>query len=89
MITRQENLNTLKDKLTENDIDDIIMILGYRCRIKTINRLRSILTYSASSLQSFGIYNRLIKENDKWSYCAGQSYVDEIKTLRNCILGKE
>ena len=85
---KQENLNTLKGKLTENDIDQIIAIVGYRCRIKTINRLRSILTYS-SSLGDFGIFGRLIKEEDeKWRYIAGQSYPDEIKTVRECILGK-
>ena len=26
------------------------------------------------------------KENGTWSYCAGQSYPDEIRTLRECIL---
>lgn len=87
-MSTQENLNTLKSNLTENDIDQIIMIVGHRCRIKTCNRLRSILTYSASTLQSFGIFNRLMKEDGKWFYCAGQSYPDEIRTVRECILGK-
>jgi hypothetical protein len=85
---KQENLNTLKDKLTEQDVDEIVSIVGHRCRIKTVNRLRSILTYSASTLAPYGIYSRLMKENGRWFYCAGQSYTDEIKTLRECILGK-
>jgi hypothetical protein len=85
---KQQNLNTLKSNLTESDIDSIVDIIGHRCRIKTCNRLRSILTYSASSIQSFGILDRLIKENGHWSYCAGQSYPDEIRTVRECILGK-
>ncbi len=85
---KQESLYTLRKELTEDDINQIVSILGYRCRIKTCNRLRSILTYSASGLEGFGIYSRLMKENGKWSYCAGQSYTDELRTVRNCILGK-
>ena len=92
---KQENLNTLKDKLTEQDINEIIAIVGYRCRIKTLNRLRSILTYSPSSIGNYGIYDRLMKEESPtkpgvygWFYCAGQSYTDEIRTVKDCILGK-
>jgi len=85
---KQENLNTMKDKLTENDINEIIAILGHRCRVKTINRLRSILTYGISAIGSYGIYSRLLFENGKWNYCAGQDYNAEIKCLRDCILGK-
>ena len=81
----QTNLNNVAE-LTENDIDQIVAIVTHRCRIKTTNRVRSILTYSKSMIGSYGIYNRLIKENGTWSYCAGQSYPDEIRTLRECIL---
>lgn len=85
---KQLNFNNQKSNLTEEDIDQIIAIVGHRCRIKTIQRLRSILTYHPSSIQSFGILERLIKENGKWQYVAGQSYPDEIRTVRECILGK-
>lgn len=85
---KQFSLNELKDKLSESDIDSIVSIVGHKCQLRTKNRLRSILTYSASSIGSFGIYGRLIKENEGWIYVAGQSYPDEIKTLRECILGK-
>lgn len=83
----QINLNNIKE-LSENDIDQIIEVIGYRCRIKTIQRLRSILTYGKSTIGSYGIYNRLIKENGKWQYVAGQSYTDELRIVRDCILGK-
>lgn len=82
-IRDRENLT-----LTEDDIDQIVKIVCNRCRIKTYTRVRSILTYNLSSIGNFGIYRRLIKEGGKWSYCAGQSYPDEIRTLRECILGK-
>lgn len=85
---KQQNLNTLKQSLTENDIDQIVAIVCHRCRIKTTNRIRSILTYHPSSIPNYGIFDRLLKEGNTWSYCAGQSYPDEIRTLRDCILGK-
>lgn len=82
---RQVNLNNI-ESLSEQDIDQIIAIIGYRCQVKTCNRLRSILTYSRSMIGHYGIYERLIKENGKWRYIAGQSYPDEVRTLRECIL---
>lgn len=82
----KNSFNDLKNQLSEQDIDQIIEIIGHRCRVKTCNRLRSILTYSPSLIQTYGILERLTKENGKWSYCAGQSYPDEIKTLREIIL---
>lgn len=84
---KQQNLNTEKTNLTTSDIDQILGIVGHRCRVKTVNRLRSILTYSPSLIPSYGIFDRLMKDtNGEWSYCAGQSYPDEIRTLRECIL---
>lgn len=85
---KQLNLDNMRNDLTESDIDQIISIIGHRCRIKTVNRLRSIITYDINTIGSYGIYSRLIKEGDNWSYCAGQSYPDEIRTIRECILGK-
>jgi len=74
-------------ELTENDINQIVAIVTHRCRIKTINRVRSILTYSPSLIPNYGIFERLTKDDKgNWSYCAGQSYPDEIRTLRDCIL---
>lgn len=94
---KQLNFNSQKGKLTEKDIDQLVSIIGHRARQKTKSRLYSILKYSAVSLRPFGIYERLLceviidKDNHEreWSYCAGQSYSDEIKTVRNLILGKE
>lgn len=82
----QVNFNNHRADLTQDDLDQIIAILTHGCRIKNTQRVRSILTYSASSLTHFGIYSRLIKEGSKWGYCAGQSYTDEIRTVRELIL---
>lgn len=55
----QLNFNNQKGKLTEGDIDEIMSIVGSRCREKT---------------------------KHGWQYYADQSYPDEIRTLRECIL---
>lgn len=84
----KNSFNDLKTNLAEQDIDQIIAIVGRRCQIKTCNRLRSILTYSPSSIETCGIMGRLIKDNGNWQYIAGQSYPDEIRIVREIILGK-
>ena len=83
---RQLNFNNLKTELTEQDIDQIVSILGYRCRVKTVNDIRRRLEYFPSSIPSYGILERLMKEPTGWQYFAGQSYTDEIKTVRKIIL---
>ena len=85
---RQESFNDLKTKLTELDIEQIVNIVGYRCRVKTVNRLTSILKYGPNSIGTYGILSRLVKESGCWKYIAGQSYTDEIRVVRDCILGK-
>lgn len=82
----QLNFNNQKTNLTEQDIDQLVSIITHRCRIKTTNRVRSILTYSPSLVPNYGILERLMKDQYGWSYCAGQDYTSEIKTVRDCIL---
>lgn len=82
----QQSFNDLKTNLTENDIDQLVNLLGHRCRVRTCQRIRSVLTYSPSMIPVYGILNRLIKEGDTWHYCAGQSYPDEIRTVREIII---
>ena len=73
-------------ELTESDIEQILAIICKRCQAKTWSRCRSNLTYSLSHIPIFGILSRLTKDqNGYWSYCAGQSYPDEIRTVRNII----
>lgn len=58
----RNSFNDLKNQLSEQDIDQIIEIIGHRCRVKTCNRLRSILTYSPSLIPTYGILERLTKK---------------------------
>lgn len=81
------SFNDLKMQLTESDIDAILAIIGKGCRDKTKNRLRSILTYAKSTIPAYGIFSRLYRDDTgMWEYCAGQSYADEIRILRESIL---
>jgi hypothetical protein len=83
----RNSFNDLKTKLTDQDIDSIVELLAYRCRVQTYTRLRSRLKYHPSSVPSYGILERLTKtESGAWEYTAGQSYPDEIRTIRNIIL---
>lgn len=83
-----KTFNELKQSLTESDIDEIMSIVCKGCRENTRRRVRSILTYGPSTIGSYGILGRLVKEDRGWVYIAGQSYPDEIRTVRECILGK-
>jgi hypothetical protein len=83
---KQLNFNNQRNNLSKDDIDSILNLITYKCRIKTVTLLRSILTYSPSSIPQYGILERLMKDDGKWHYVAGQSYADEIRTVRELIL---
>ena len=87
MRTQESIITVIRSRgLSESDIDAIVAIVGERCRHKTKARLRSILTYGASTIPNYGIMGRLICDGKRWKYIAGQYYTGEIKTLRECIL---
>jgi hypothetical protein len=78
--------NNLKSNLSDQDIDELVAIIGHRCHPKTKTRIRSILKYGASKIPTLGILGRLSKESYGWQYFAGQSYPDEIKLIKKIIL---
>lgn len=73
--------------LAENEINELMVIFGKGCRERTKRHLRSVLTYGLHGLPHYGIFNRVHLE-PRVSYCAGQSYPDEIRTVRDCLLGR-
>jgi hypothetical protein len=83
---KQINFNNYRDKLTEKDKAEIFEILSSRCRQKTKELLAKRLDKHLDLIPEYGILNRLIKEKHGWNYCAGQSYPDEIRTVRKIIL---
>jgi hypothetical protein len=83
----KNSFNDLKTKLTNQDIDSILKLIAYRCRTYTYTKLCARLKYSPSTVPVYGILERLTKtESGAWEYTAGQSYPDEIRTIRNIIL---
>ena len=83
---KQVNFNNYKDSITEDDINQVYDLLAKGTRSKTRTRLMSCLTYGKGRIPTFGILERLIKEDGKWRYIAGQSYPDEIRTVRELII---
>lgn len=83
---KQINFNNYKDKMTQNDLDQIFELLSSGLRSKNRELLRTRLNRHINLIPQYGILERLIKENGDWRYFAGQSYPDEIRTLRNIIL---
>jgi hypothetical protein len=75
-----------KSDLTTQDIDQLVELLGYRCRAETCNKIRRRLESTPSLVPNYGIMSRLMLESTGWTYCAGQSYPDEIRTVRNIII---
>lgn len=70
--------------LSESDIDQLVDLLGHRCRHEKKARLRSVLTY-LSGQKLHGIFDRVMLEGDRWVYVAGQDYPSEIRTVRELL----
>ena len=77
--------------LTNEQQSEIIRLVGKKCRANTVDRLVRRLTLPLSIWKSYGIYSRLILTDDQTTspyYICGQSWTDEMRTLRECILDK-
>lgn len=83
---KQINFNNYRQQLTDADKEQIAAEICYRCRLKTYQRVLSVLKYNCSSLPEYGIFNRIVKERDKWQYVVGQYAPSELKTIRELIL---
>lgn len=79
-------MNVPETKLSKDDIEDIISVIGNRCRKDTKGFLRVALN-NVTEIEGCGVLERLqYGPRFGWSYCAGQDYVAELKTLRSVIL---
>jgi hypothetical protein len=88
-VTRTATLSEMIDggeTLTEEQLTSLVRLLGKGCREKTKARLYSCLSH-LSRLDNCGIFGRVNIEGDEADYTAGQSYPDEIKTVRQAIIG--
>ena len=64
--------------------DALVALLGKRCQDETKGKLYRRLSL-VSLMPNYGIYGRVIL-SPRVSYCAGQSYPDEIRTVRELML---
>jgi hypothetical protein len=72
-------------ELAEIELDELMGIIGSRCRVETKEVLRARLS-NVAALPNFGIFSRVMFEDRGVSYCAGQDYGSEIATVRRCII---
>ena len=75
-------------KLSEEDIDNLIHLLTARCNPRTKYAVRLTLE-NITEHKTCGIYERVVKvpKIGRWQYVAGQSYPDEIRTVRSLLRG--
>ena len=75
-----------REKLTADDLQDIFALLSSGLREKN-RQLLSLRIYShLNMIPKHGAFERIMKDKHGWSYCAGQSYPDEIRAVRKLIL---
>jgi hypothetical protein len=72
--------------LTDNQIDMVVSMIGYRCRQDTKAQLKSRLSLPLALIKNHGIYDRLLIGDRSIEYVCGQSWDDEMRTLRQCLL---
>jgi hypothetical protein len=72
--------------LSHQQIDMIISMIGYRCRQDTKKRLKRRLALPLALLKNHGIYDRLMIGDRSIEYVCGQSWDDEMRVLRECLI---
>lgn len=73
-------------ELTPSEQHSLVALLGKGCRQHTKDRLAYKLSKRLYMFQDYGIYRRVGFDKGRAEYCAGQSYIDEIRTVRELIL---
>lgn len=71
--------------LTDDEKQSLFDLLAEYCRSTTRERLHRVI-FNYGIHNHAGLYSRVSFVNGKAQYCAGQSYPDEIRELRKCIL---
>jgi len=72
--------------LTDEQVAGILDLVGKGCRSNTKEKLARRLKIPLCLWHRFGIYSRMVIEGNEVNYICGQSWTDEMRTLRECIL---
>lgn len=73
-------------KLTETQQAGIVDLLQSHTRQDTRDRLWRAVQDNCRKVKSCGIMERVMLSKHGASYCAGQSYPDEIRTVRQIVI---
>lgn len=73
-------------ELTETEQEQLLEIIGSGCHAKTKRMIERALR-CVPDIESYGIFDR-VHLDPPVGYCAGQSYPDEMRTLRKCLIGR-
>ena len=75
-------------EVSDDEARELTAIFGKRCTAGKKGRLYWAFR-ACPNMKSYGIYSRIMFERDGTiHYCAGQSYPDEIRTVRECLVGR-
>lgn len=85
---KYKTFNQLKNTLDSYDIEQLTNLLTVRCKVDSINKVRYVLTHCPNGIQSWGILDRLVKNETTglWKYIVGQEHNSEVRIIRNIIL---
>lgn len=76
--------DAISPPLTDDEVDKLVKLLTVQCREETKDLVHRRLRNQLSMLRSYGIYGR-VEIRPRVEYCAGQSYPDEIRRVRELI----
>jgi hypothetical protein len=72
--------------LTDEEKESMIDVFSFGAHKENRRRLQNCIKYGIDN--RYGIYEGVVFENGVCHYYAGQSYPDEIRYIRNLIIGK-
>lgn len=77
----RKNYRNYWRELKDQDVEKLTEIIGKGCQQKTKVEIKSGLEY-LHGLESSWVFERLMCDRGRWSYCAGQDYAFEMPQVR-------
>ena len=74
--------------LTDVQKHDLLCMVSKYCRTDTVNKLARRINLPLSLWQDAGLFSRVTVDDQGVNYICGQSWRDEMRTLRDLILYK-